>query len=132
MLDFSRIEKGKKSFRMQVGDPAPVVRDVAEVLRPYLKEKGFELALEVPESLPACSFDKDALTQILASDFYSDDRRRVVGAGVRHGREAEILDMRALVGLEITDATTTVIATRGERLVAHHTSATFAERKATL
>ncbi|MHC4971019.1 MAG: sensor histidine kinase [Planctomycetota bacterium] len=67
VLDFSRIEKGKKSFRMQVGDPAPVVRDVAEVLRPYLKEKGFELALEVPESLPACSFDKDALTQILVN-----------------------------------------------------------------
>jgi len=67
VLDFSRIEKGKKSFRMQVGDPAPVVRDVAEVLRPYLKEKGFELALEVPETLPACSFERDALTQILVN-----------------------------------------------------------------
>ncbi|MHC4133996.1 MAG: sensor histidine kinase [Planctomycetota bacterium] len=67
VLDFSRIEKGKKFFRMQVGDPAPVVRDVAEVLRPYLKEKGFELALDVPETLPACNFDKDALTQILVN-----------------------------------------------------------------
>jgi signal transduction histidine kinase len=67
VLDFSRIEKGKKSFRMQVGDPTPVVRDVAEVLRPYLREKGFELKLDVPGTLPACSFDKDALTQILVN-----------------------------------------------------------------
>lgn len=67
VLDFSRIEKGKKSFRMQLGDPAPVVRDVAEVLRPYLKDKGFELALDVPETLPACNFDKDGLTQVLVN-----------------------------------------------------------------
>jgi len=67
VLDFSRIEKGKKSFRMQRGDPTPVVRDVAEVLRPYLKEKGFELVLDLPATLPACSFDKDALTQILVN-----------------------------------------------------------------
>jgi signal transduction histidine kinase len=88
VLDFSRIEKGKKSFRMQVGDPAPVVRDVAEVLRPYLKDKGFELALDVPESLPACSFDKDALTQILVN---------LIDNAVKYGEtevrvEAEALD----------------------------------------
>ena len=67
VLDFSRIEKGKKSFRMQLGDPAPVVRDVAEVLRPYLKDKGFDLVLDVPETLPACNFDKDGLTQVLVN-----------------------------------------------------------------
>ncbi|MHC4957617.1 MAG: sensor histidine kinase [Planctomycetota bacterium] len=67
VLDFSRIEKGKKGFEMRLGDPGPVIRDVAEVLQPYLKEKGFELELDVPEDLPECSFDKDALTQILVN-----------------------------------------------------------------
>ena len=61
--------------------------------------------------------DWDAMAEILADDFSSDDRRRVVGAGVRHGPHAEILNMQAIVGLGITMETTTVMATRGERLV---------------
>ena len=61
--------------------------------------------------------DWDAAAEILADGFSSDDRRRVVGAGVRHGRHAEILNMQAIVGLGITIETTTVMATRGERLV---------------
>jgi len=61
--------------------------------------------------------DWDAMAEILADDFSNDDRRRVVGAGVRHGRDAQIADMRAIAGLGITNVTSTVIATRGERLV---------------
>ena len=40
--------------------------------------------------------DWDAMAEILADDVSADDRRRVVGAGVRHGRDAEIADMRAM------------------------------------
>ena len=60
--------------------------------------------------------DWDAMAEMLADDYFSDDRRRVVGAGVRHGRDAEIADMRAIADLGITNVTSTVIATRGERL----------------
>jgi len=67
VLDFSRIEKGRKSFEMRIGDPAGVVREACGVLRPYLREKGFELDLAVPETLPACRFDQDALMQILVN-----------------------------------------------------------------
>jgi signal transduction histidine kinase len=76
VLDFSRIEKGKKTFDMRVGDPAAVVRDVAGVLRPYLREKGFEFSLALPERLPECLFDKDALTQILVN---------LIDNAVKHG-----------------------------------------------
>ena len=40
--------------------------------------------------------DWDAMGEILADDYYCDDRRRVVDAGVRHGRDAAIADMRVL------------------------------------
>ena len=33
--------------------------------------------------------------------FSSDDRRRVVNAGVRHGRDAEIADLRAVADLGV-------------------------------
>jgi len=61
--------------------------------------------------------DWDAMAEILADDFSSEDRRRVVGAGVAHGRDAEIVDMRAIADLGLADLTSTVIAIRGERLV---------------
>ena len=61
--------------------------------------------------------DWDALAEILADDFSSDDRRGVVGAGIRHGRDAEILNMRAIAGLWKTNVMSTVMATRGGRLV---------------
>ena len=34
--------------------------------------------------------DWDAMAELLADDVYIDDRRRVVNAGLRHGRDAEI------------------------------------------
>ncbi|MEM8885107.1 MAG: HAMP domain-containing sensor histidine kinase [Planctomycetota bacterium] len=67
VLDFSRIEKGSKAFDMRMGDPAPIVHDTVEMLRPYLEEKGFALEVDMPETLPSCQFDKDALTQILVN-----------------------------------------------------------------
>ena len=60
--------------------------------------------------------DWDAMAEILADNFSQDDRRRVVGAGVRHGRDAWIVDMRATADLWITNVTSSVVATRGERL----------------
>ena len=61
--------------------------------------------------------DWDAMAEILADDVSIDDRRRVVNAGIRHGRDAEIADMRAVADVGVTNMTSTVIATRGERLV---------------
>ncbi|WP_240562975.1 nuclear transport factor 2 family protein [Mycobacterium sp. IS-1264] len=61
--------------------------------------------------------ESDAMAEILAEDFCADDRRRVVGAGVRHGRFAAIADAQAIASLGIANAASTVMATRGERLV---------------
>ena len=60
--------------------------------------------------------DWDAMAELLADDISTDDRRRVVSAGVRHGRDADIANMRAIADIGVTNVTVTVIATRGERL----------------
>jgi hypothetical protein len=62
------------------------------------------------------SGDWTALTDILADDLSFDDRRRTVNAGVRHGRDAEIANLRAIAMLGLTRVRPAVIATRGERL----------------
>ncbi|MEE8105149.1 MAG: HAMP domain-containing sensor histidine kinase [Planctomycetota bacterium] len=67
VLDFSRIEKGKKRVRLERGDPAETIRKAAETLRPTLSMKEIELDIAVPESLPECEFDKDAMTQVVVN-----------------------------------------------------------------
>jgi hypothetical protein len=56
------------------------------------------------------------MAEMLADDYYTDDRRHVVGGGV-HGRDTEIVNARVGADNGLTHATPTVIAIRGERLV---------------
>ena len=70
------------------------------------------------ERLEACfaARDWDAMAEILADDTYADDRRRVVNAGTRHGRDAEIANVQAIAEVGTQEIRSTVIATRGGRL----------------
>ena len=70
-------------------------------------------AIRVAERL-FCDFaagEWDSIREILANDFSQDDRRQVVGAGVRRGRDDEIADLRAIADLWSGNATRTYIAT---------------------
>lgn len=60
--------------------------------------------------------DWGLLADTFAGDFIQDDRRRVVGAGIRHGRAAEIDDLRAFTDVGLTNVGFTFLGTRGERL----------------
>ncbi|OBB66365.1 BTAD domain-containing putative transcriptional regulator [Mycobacterium sp. 852014-50255_SCH5639931] len=60
--------------------------------------------------------DWDAMAELLDDNFVNDDRRRVVGAGPRHGRDAQNADMRTVADLWTATVATTVVATRGKRL----------------
>ena len=63
------------------------------------------------------SCDWDAMARLQTDNVSFDDRRRVVNAGIRLGREAAIQDARANAEVGAQEVTSTVIATRGERLV---------------
>ena len=58
----------------------------------------------------------DAMAEIIANNFVSDDRRRVVGAGSQHGPEAAMEDIRVIADIWLKNVATTVIAIRGQRL----------------
>src|SRR5581483_5945763 len=57
-----------------------------------------------------------ALAGIVAEDIRNDDQRRTVNAGNRHGRDAEIASLRASADAGFAYMTSTVMATRGDRL----------------
>jgi hypothetical protein len=97
-------------------DLAPAVARFEE-LRPRTRRLE-NAASQVYDRLIAhfASRDWDALAEAMADNCYTDDRRRVVGAGVRHGPDAAIEDSRAIADVGFTNMSLTVIATRGQRL----------------
>jgi signal transduction histidine kinase len=65
ILDFSRIEAGRKEYRFVPTDVGAVVRDVVEAYRFPIEQQGFKLDLQIEEDLPEVPVDPEALSQAL-------------------------------------------------------------------
>ncbi|MFC2083602.1 ATP-binding protein [Bacteroidota bacterium] len=65
ILDFSRIEMGRKEFNFNKGNLAVLVKNTLESYRYHLERKGFVIKEEITSDLPLMNFDKDALEGVL-------------------------------------------------------------------
>ncbi len=65
ILDFSRIEAGRREYRMVPSDIGAVVRDVVESYRFAIEKLGFSLGLQVGDDLPPLELDPEAVSQAL-------------------------------------------------------------------
>jgi signal transduction histidine kinase len=63
VLDFSRIDRGEKEYRLMLGDLASLVGHTLEPYRRYLAQQGFSVEAELAPSLPPVRFDSDAVSQ---------------------------------------------------------------------
>ena len=82
VLDFSRIESGKKIYRMQRVSLVGIVQAAASAMQYPLTQQGFVLNVSIEEHLPAVLADADALEQavlnLLANAMkYSGDAREI-------------------------------------------------------
>lgn len=82
VLDFAKIEAGRKEFRFQRTDLRQVVNDTLEVFQPQFDEGKFEVQVDVPDTLPPIEADPEALTQCLMNLLdnavkYSKDQRSI-------------------------------------------------------
>ncbi|OHB73941.1 MAG: hypothetical protein A2Z25_05435 [Planctomycetes bacterium RBG_16_55_9] len=66
VLDFSRIQKGRKKYAFRVGDLNKSVEDVVKFMRPHAMQKGFSIRTEFGE-VKSSAFDGDAVTQIVVN-----------------------------------------------------------------
>jgi signal transduction histidine kinase len=66
VLDFSRIQRGRKNYAFNVGDINECVARVVEMMAPYATEKGFSIKTE-PGAIAPSVFDNDAVTQIVVN-----------------------------------------------------------------
>ncbi|GLE50717.1 hypothetical protein [Mycobacterium montefiorense] len=115
MNDIYMVE-GDLISRCEIFDDADLDATLSrfDELQPQLANAASQVAERFLADLVAG--DWDAMAEMLTDDFRGDDRRRVVGAGVRHGRDAEIADVQAIAGLGVTSVASSVMATRGRRV----------------
>jgi ketosteroid isomerase-like protein len=125
MIEILTVERARIN-RCEVFDEADLDAALArfEELRPQARRLE-NAAGRVVERYQACfsTHDWTALAELLADDIVADDRRRVVNAGVRRGRDVYIADMRAAVEVGAETTSASVVATRGERLALAHARA---------
>ncbi len=82
VLDFSKIEQGTRTYRMEPVHLESVVRNAARTMTYPLEQQGFQLHLSVEEDLPEIQADIDALEQALLNLLhnavkYSGDSRKI-------------------------------------------------------
>lgn len=99
VLDFSRLERGEKKYRLSKCDLTAVVHETLEAYRPQLEAGGFRLGCELPSQSVWVEGDRDALAQVLMNLFsnaekYSDQQREITLRMVLKppGVEVQVLD----------------------------------------
>ncbi len=129
VLDFSRIQRGRKKYSFSVGDLNKCVADVVEMMRPHAAQKDFSIQTEFGRMEPT-AFDGDAVTQIVVNLLdnaikysrnaedktiivrtRSDDRFVLIevedrGPGVPHRQRKKIFEQFYRAGAEATRETT--------------------------
>jgi two-component sensor histidine kinase len=108
VLDFSKIEQGKKIYRLRPTSLTEVVRSAARAMRYPLAKQGFTLDISIDEDLPLLPADADAIEQAIFNLLsnamkYSGDARRVE---LRLERDREVAAIKVVdrgIGISVTD-----------------------------
>jgi signal transduction histidine kinase len=66
VLDFARLQKGRRRYTFQLGNLNDCVTEVVEMMRPYAQQHGFTIQTRL-DPIGQTPFDKDAVTQIVVN-----------------------------------------------------------------
>ncbi len=89
VLDFSRLDSGKKEYDIEESDLVAVIRHSLEAYKYHIRDRGFEIESKMPEEPVMVSIDKDAISQAFLNLLsnavkYSEDKKYI---GVEISRE---------------------------------------------
>ncbi len=129
VLDFSRIQRGRKKYAFKAGDINKCAEDVVEMMAPYAAQKGFSIKTELGR-IGQMTFDNDAVVQIIvnlldnAIKYARDAKDRTItvrtkskdqfilievedhGPGIPHRQREKIFQEFYRIGAESTRETT--------------------------
>jgi len=85
VLDFSKIEQGKRIYRPELTSLSEIIQASARAMKYPLSQKGFELKVHVEEGLPDVRVDKDALEQAILN---------LLNNAMKYSGESHEIDLR--------------------------------------
>jgi signal transduction histidine kinase len=108
VLDFSKIEQGRRIYHPAPASLAEIVRAAARAMEYPLKQQGFALDVRIDENLPDVRVDRDAIEQAVLNLLsnamkYSGESRTVSLAVVQEGDRAVIRVVDKGIGIDAKD-----------------------------
>jgi signal transduction histidine kinase len=108
VLDFSKIEQGKRTYHPAPASLSETVQAAARAMEYPLKQQGFELDIQLDEGLPQVRVDRDAIEQAVLNLLsnamkYSGDSRTIGLKVQREGDRAVIQVVDKGVGIDPND-----------------------------
>jgi signal transduction histidine kinase len=82
VLDFSRIDMGRKEFDFQKGNLGEAIKETLESYRYHMEKKGFSVRARIDSHLPEMHFDREAISSVLVNLLsnavkFSSDKKEV-------------------------------------------------------
>lgn len=95
VLDFSKIDSGRKEYAFERGDLVNVISDTLDAYRFYLRDQGFVFDVSLPPGPIFMSMDKDAIAQALLNllnnaEKYSGEEKHIGVKMALHGDQVLI------------------------------------------
>jgi signal transduction histidine kinase len=84
VLDFSKIEQGKKTYRLERHSLASIVRAAAKAMHYPLSQQGFELRVEIDDDLAMVASDPDAIEQAILN---------LLSNAMKYSGQARLIDL---------------------------------------
>ena len=91
VLDFSRIEGGRKTYDLRLDDATDVIHDTLHAFSYELDKQGFEVETAIADDVPDTLMDRNAISLAIlnllsnAVKYSTDDKRIRVGCAARNG-----------------------------------------------
>jgi two-component system phosphate regulon sensor histidine kinase PhoR len=108
ILDFSRIESAEKKYRFIDCDLGAIVADTVSAFEVPLRERGFNITVDVAPSLPRVCVDRDSIAQALVNLIdnavkYSGERKEIAVRAFVEGDEVRITVQDHGIGIAATE-----------------------------
>jgi signal transduction histidine kinase len=86
VLDFSKIEQGKRTYHSSPASLPEIVRTAARAMEYPLNQQGFALDVQIDESLPRVRVDRDAIEQAVLN---------LLSNAMKYSGESRSIDLKA-------------------------------------
>jgi two-component system phosphate regulon sensor histidine kinase PhoR len=88
ILDFAKIEEGRKKFDFQIVDIGLLLKQIVSVIQDQVRHKDFVIQVEMGKLLPAIKADKESITQAITN---------LIDNAIKYSGEAKNIIVRASV-----------------------------------